>query len=437
MFKLISDLFGATINAWALFYTVFRFSNKNMTYKSKQLWICILCYAVYLIIGYKITDNFIRVLINYLVLALGSFWMIKGNIVKTMLNSLISFFIFSLAEFIFLGLAVFGLNIDMNQYKEVFLLSLMSNVALAMIAYCITNLVVSRKIFKEIINKRQEKNNKMIIVLFVMTCITISILMYTIYFDLPERYALFLHIILLITFFVLAISIFLQTNKNDQLQEDYDLRLNELAEYEKTLSEKRRLLHNHDNDLICIRGMIKNPKVNKKAIDYINELLEETKDHDSIVLQKSELIPEGGLQGIIHKKIDIMKTKNISVYLHVEESINELNFDKLSLTQNKDICTIIGIFLDNALEAAEIAKEKNISIVLNKNKKDLVITISNTYKDNIDLSKIDEEGYSTKGNNRGYGLDIVRKIIDSNDYLKNERQILGNIFSQKLVVKVK
>ena len=436
MLKFISDLLGATINSWILFYGVFKFSNKKMNYKSKKMWIFLISYALYMIIAYKITDNFIRILINYLILVLCNFLLIRGNIVKIMLNTLLSVFILSLSEFIYVGSVVYFLNIDIQHSKQLFL-SLSLNFSTVMIAYCITNIVVSRKIFKEIINKRQEKNNKMIILLFVMTCITISILMYTIYFDLPETYALFLHIILLITFCVLAISIFLQTNKNEQLQEDYDLKLNELSEYEKTLSEKRRLLHNHDNDLICIRGMIKNPKINKKAIDYINELLEETRDRDSIFLQKSELIPEGGLQGIIHKKIDIMKNKDISVYLQVEESINELNFDKLSSTQNKDICTIIGIFLDNALEAAEKAKEKNISVVLTKNKKDLIITICNTYKGNIDLSKIDEEGYSTKGNNRGYGLDIVKKIIDSNDYLKNERQILGNIFSQKLVVKVK
>ena len=51
--------------------------------------------------------------------------------------------------------------------------------------------------------------------------------------------------------------------------------------------------------------------------------------------------------------------------------------------------------------------------------------------------RIDEEGYSTKGINRGFGLDIVKKIIANNDYLKNERQIMGATFSQKLVVKVK
>ena len=185
MLKFISDLLGATINSWILFYGVFKFSNKKMNYKSKKMWIFLISYALYMIIAYKITDNFIRILINYLILVLCNFLLIRGNIVKIMLNTLLSVFILSLSEFIYVGSVVYFLNIDIQHSKQLFL-SLSLNFSTVMIAYCITNIVVSRKIFKEIINKRQEKNNKMIILLFVMTCITISILMYTIYFDLPS-----------------------------------------------------------------------------------------------------------------------------------------------------------------------------------------------------------------------------------------------------------
>ena len=96
----------------------------------------------------------------------------------------------------------------------------------------------------------------------------------------------------------------------------------------------------------------------------------------------------------------------------------------------------MGIFLDNALEAAEMANQKNVSIILSRKKNDLIINISNTYKGTIDMSKIDEAGYSTKGDNRGYGLDIVKEIISKNKSMKNERQITGTIFNQKLIVRV-
>ena len=132
-----------------------------------------------------------------------------------------------------------------------------------------------------------------------------------------------------------------------------------------------------------------------------------------------------------------MKKKGIEVYLQVDDSLNKLNFDKFSTQKNKNICTIIGIFLDNALEASDLADKKNVSVILTTEKNKLIINISNTYKGRIDITKIDEAGYSTKGKNRGFGLEIVRNIIEESNYLKNERQIMGSIFNQKLIIKTK
>ena len=235
----------------------------------------------------------------------------------------------------------------------------------------------------------------------------------------------------------MAITTFFQNNKNEKLQHDYDSKINELSEYEQVLKQKRKILHNRDNDLISIRGMIKYKKENKRAINYINNVLKESDDSDNLVLNRVSFIPEGGLQGLIHKKIGLMKKKGIEVYLQVDDSLNELNFEKFSTQKNKNICTIVGILLDNALEAAEIAAEKNISIILTTEKNKLIINISNTYKGHIDPTKIDEAGYSTKGRDRGFGLDIVKNIIDESNYLKNERQIMGNIFNQKLIIRAK
>ena len=81
--------------------------------------------------------------------------------------------------------------------------------------------------------------------------------------------------------------------------------------------------------------------------------------------------------------------------------------------------------------------QKSVSIVLTKEKKNLVINISNSFKGKIEAFKIDEAGDSTKGSNRGFGLDIVKTIIANNNYIENERQITSNIFNQKLIIKIK
>lgn len=436
MLQIVTDLLGSMITAWILFYAVFKFSGNKINYKDKKFWIALVGYAVYMIVAYKITDNFIRVVFSYVVLIITTQIIYIMGVLKNMISCFLACFILSISEMILAWLSLFILKIDMNSIKDSIFTNLTANLLIACIMFFLINIIKTKKIFKELFEQVYVKRNKIIIALFLMTILSFSIMLYSIYFNISTTYALFLNVILIIIYATLVINVFSQTNRNEKLQQDYELKISELSEYEKTLSEKRRLLHNRDNDLISIRGMIKNKKENVKAIEYINSILNEPSGDDGNILQKIEFIPEGGLQGLIHKKMSGMKSKDVKVYLQADENINELEFDKISAQKNKDLCTIVGIFLDNALEAAEMANQKNVSIILSRKKNDLIINISNTYKGTIDMSKIDEAGYSTKGDNRGYGLDIVKEIISKNKSMKNERQITGTIFNQKLIVRV-
>lgn len=49
---------------------------------------------------------------------------------------------------------------------------------------------------------------------------------------------------------------------------------------------------------------------------------------------------------------------------------------------------------------------------------------------------MDNPGYTTKENGHGYGLSLVREIIESNDRLSSEREIKDNIFKQILKIKM-
>ena len=69
---------------------------------------------------------------------------------------------------------------------------------------------------------------------------------------------------------------------------------------------------------------------------------------------------------------------------------------------------------------------------------DIILCIGNTFTGNIDLSKIDNEGYSTKGNNRGYGLPLVKDLLlKHDDILSTERTIIHNYYVQNLIIKTK
>lgn len=92
-----------------------------------------------------------------------------------------------------------------------------------------------------------------------------------------------------------------------------------------------------------------------------------------------------------------------------------------------ELITIVGNLIDNALDAVMNCERKQVHVSIHYQDK-LIITVQDTgngiRKDEID--KVFVKGYSTKGENRGYGLYLV------NDSLK---QINGNIHVDSLLGK--
>ena len=103
--------------------------------------------------------------------------------------------------------------------------------------------------------------------------------------------------------------------------------------------------------------------------------------------------------------------------------LNKLNMKIYEFTR------VLGILLDNAIEAAKECEEKIINIEMRKDSKRnrQLLIIENTFPNkDIDTEKIYEKNYSTKSGNSGLGLWEVRKILKRNNNLnlfttKNER----------------
>ena len=48
---------------------------------------------------------------------------------------------------------------------------------------------------------------------------------------------------------------------------------------------------------------------------------------------------------------------------------------------------------------------------------------------------MDKAKYSTKGTGRGYGLSVVKDIIDKSSHIEQSREIRGMYFIQNLTIK--
>ena len=233
---------------------------------------------------------------------------------------------------------------------------------------------------------------------------------------------------------VIVISTINEFNQKNKIQSEYDILLKNLNEYENLLDLQRVTKHENKNQLLVIKGMV--DKGESNTSEYINSIIDtQYKDNDAIIY-KTNRIPSGGLRGLIYYKILTMKEKKINSNLDVDRSLNELDFDNIPIKTNQELCKIVGVFLDNAIQAVSELKKKEIDIYLKYENDELYIKVSNNYSGVIELDKIDNSGYTTKGKGHGYGLSLVKSIIRENDCFKNDREIHGKMFSQLIRLKI-
>ena len=190
--------------------------------------------------------------------------------------------------------------------------------------------------------------------------------------------------------------------------------------YSETIYSCRELKHNLKNDLFMLKS-----KTNIENQELINDLINKyNKNYDWI--SKIYEIPEG-LQGLIYIKSKEAKQLNINIISFID---NKLLIDKKDYF---NISEIIGILIDNAIEASKCSKTKNIIINIKNLEKAMEIKITNQFNNNIDLNKISELNYSTKERSSGIGLHYIKKRKKSN--IKINYRIVNNLFISTLLYK--
>ena len=98
---------------------------------------------------------------------------------------------------------------------------------------------------------------------------------------------------------------------------------------------------------------------------------------------------------------------------------------------------ILGILLDNAIEASATSNEKIINLTFRndiRTSRQLVI-IENTYSNkDVNTENIFEKGISSKDNHTGLGLWTVKKILSKNHNVNLSTSKDNKFFSQQLEI---
>ena len=136
-------------------------------------------------------------------------------------------------------------------------------------------------------------------------------------------------------------------------------------------------------------------------------------------------IEDTALRSLIAQSIVYARNKDVEFTLEVKDIITRLSIDLL------DLVRIMSVLLNNAVEGAAESYSKQMEVAVIKMDLETVIVIQNSCKYTMTPSEdLFELGFSTKGRNRGIGLNNVKEILDKYENIILETEMEDSTFRQ-------
>lgn len=398
----------------------------------KNLFMFLIASWVYFIIGLLYVPNEVRFFVFITIITVLINYILNIRNKKSVLYTIIITILLTISEIIITSLLVL-LGVSSVDLVNNSFFNMITNILISGLSVILSILPVLRKLFNKLFSFF-EKHKKYIYYLYALL-IMLYLLVSKNGLNLILKSNYYINILFLISSIGIITLVIKKELKAEQLQEVNSQMLNYVTKYEKIITEQGKANHEFKNQLMVIKGYAK-MNDSKKLIDYLDSITDDAKKtHSSYLISQLNNFPDGGIKGLLYYKLSTMEDMNISYDINVGNGVKR----KLSLLETnmyKNITKVLGVLLDNAIEAASKSKNKKILIITKKSDDKIIFSIYNTYTGKIDLNKIGT-GYTTKGKGRGYGLRLVEDIISTNHSFDINRYLEDNYYVTDLTVKIK
>jgi two-component system, LytTR family, sensor histidine kinase AgrC len=213
----------------------------------------------------------------------------------------------------------------------------------------------------------------------------------------------------------------LELNEKEKRIEELSLYIDTI---EQLIEKYKEFKHDYKNMLLGVG--IENLNESNLLEKLNKEVVGDSSYYAFLNLKDIKYIP---LKSILSYYIMLSIKKNVEVSLITIGEIKESHISEVEFSR------VMGIILENALEEASQNDNKKMEIYVEVIDENLNITVANTFTNEmINLDEIYKKGYSTKGENRGLGLHILKSIVDKNSNMTLNTFINEGMFIQDLYI---
>ena len=423
------------INSFSIIYLLHALQNKKINLKNANFYFVYAFFVILSIFNKVFIIPQMRLVIMTIVLLLGNIILFNEKLRYSIIISFFCQVLVCISEIISTLILPIIFRIEYNLFLMNWLDILLYNIFISVILVIFSKINIIKKVYLKLITITNKLSLSILLLYFLLLLLAINILTVLSYLPDDSYYFIYINAIFLIVYSIIIFVAIKDKNEKKQFIEVNKNLINNLNEYEKMLDYQRVNNHENKNQLLVIKSMIEKNKDN--VIEYIDEIIKEKREDNEIIYNKAKRIPSGGLQGLIYQKMLLMQENNIEVNLDINSQVRKIDFGNLSSKMNYDICRIAGIIIDNAIEETMKFNKKERDIIISMYIDDMfIIEVSNRIKDDVDLNKIYDKGYTSKEKGHGYGLSLLKKIVCENNKIINEVKIINNIFTQIIKIKM-
>lgn len=418
-------------------YVVMNFFTSILDIKStkKQRVIYIITMEILTIIMNLLVPNeysvFISLLLTFFIIKLE----FKTTFLKSIIAEIITMLIVVIVESIYSALYFILFKKTFLEYQYIISFRVPAMLLIYLTIFLLSFLVKSMKDKIPSIQSFNKSHIKLLIInlMFVILVIGIQFYLFIFYNSVLPIQVTLISLFSLIAYSLVSIfsiikTINLDVTKNTLEQSELHNKSLELL-YNNVSAFK----HDFSNIITALGGYIYSKNMDGLK-QYYEKIVAECHINNNLSTLNPKIINNPAIYNILATKYYKADELGITINLQIFINLNNLKIDIY------DFCRIIGILLDNAIEAASKCDEKIVNIEIHdvKPRKYQILMIENTYEDkNIDIGRLSEKGYTSKTENpesHGIGLWQVSKIIKKHNNLILNTTKDEKFFRQELTI---
>lgn len=341
----------------------------------------------------------------------------KVSILKGILSEVIVLTITACLDFI-LSKIIFGIShVTTEQMVSIPLYRLSIICCVYGTIYLLTKIIKYFKVNITVFDNMNKKSKILLITNLILMILVIAMHYYLINFynDITPAFITFISILSLLAYFFVSIYSIINSSKFEITARDLEganLTIHSLRVLHDTV---RTFKHDFDNIVNGIGGYVRNNDM-EGLTKYYDQLLQDCNKTNNLYSLNPDVINHPAIYNILATKYYVADELNVQINLDIFLDLKEIE----KYMKIYEFTRILGILLDNAIEAAKECDEKIINVTFRKeeSRHRILVIIENTYVNkDVNIDQIFEKGVSSKQGNSGLGLWKIRQILKKNNNL--------------------